>query len=627
MPVQHTILGQSISIPTQLPPRRILVVFGVVFVFVTFTVFSLLSTSTETLAQARESIHHLPEHISAPTLPKLSNLFKTPAHKPPVQANSTSGDAKWFSDWKWLHPFSSSVTLDENRALLPPLRKRPPIYTYYEQDSKKSDAVRAAEDDLLLIWRRAWWAQGFRPIVLGRREATNNPLYESLRDHHLQPGLESEVARFLAWEHMGAGLLANWLAVPMAAFDNPLLSYLRKGDYQALTVYDDVRNGLICGGKEAVTAGLRTALLSIDLNRTTSPFDDVSKHDAVHQDGVALYDAAILKKHYKPVLEKLQESEADGLRALGQLITSHLQITFQSVFSKGIAVLNPTNQHIASMVQPALQIAQHLAACAESPMPTSCPPNRRKCRQCVSSHQLPISTAAVYRSQSNLYTIGTVPHPYTLATLKSHGKKLDVSYIRRETERDRWILLTTKELLGTGVGNEPRLLAFKEAVASELGRARSLWLVPEKDAPTDLDWHFGFAMPKNATDKGYATPPVPGSKPYSPPDAAVGGKKKPTSSLEQDELDPEQEKVLLEQATRAVRSTAKPQVLVREMIEAWNLGDTEAWRFARAFAARSRVERLKWEEEEKKFGVGTGTGKGSGEDGGSRGRKGWSRWF
>jgi len=51
------------------------------------------------------------------------------------------------------------------------------------------------------------------------------------------------------------------------------------------------------------------------------------------------------------------------------------------------------------------------------------------------------------------------------------------------------------------------------------------------------------------------------------------------------------------------------------VIEAWNLADTEAWRFVRAFGAREVVERAQWEEEEKKFA------------GGEERDKGWGRWF
>ena len=40
---------------------------------------------------------------------------------------------------------------------------------------------------------------------------------------------------------------------------------------------------------------------------------------------------------------------------------------------------------------------------------------------------------------------------------------------------------------------------------------------------------------------------------------------------------------------------------VREAVEAWNLADTEAWKFVRAFGARKAMEKAKWEEEEQRY--------------------------
>lgn len=60
-------------------------------------------------------------------------------------------------------------------------------------------------------------------------------------------------------------------------------------------------------------------------------------------------------------------------------------------------------------------------------------------------------------------------------------------------------------------------------------------------------------------------------------------------------------------------------VAVRDAVEAWNLADVEAWRFARAYLARKSVERKKWELEEAKFadGMGSETGR----------RSPWDRWL
>ena len=110
-----------------------------------------------------------------------------------------------------MSPFSSSVTLDENRSLLPPVEKRPPIYTYYDHTLKKDDEIKAAETQILITWRRAWWAHGFRPMILGPAEATKNPLYEEVQQKGLEAAIKDELLRWLAWESMGYG---NTLPLP-----------------------------------------------------------------------------------------------------------------------------------------------------------------------------------------------------------------------------------------------------------------------------------------------------------------------------------------------------------------------------------------------------------------------------
>ena len=58
---------------------------------------------------------------------------------------------------------------------------------------------------------------------------------------------------------------------------------------------------------------------------------------------------------------------------------------------------------------------------------------------------------------------------------------------------------------------------------------------------------------------------------------------------------------------------------VVDATEQWNLADTEAWKFARAFSARRRVEREVWENEEQKYaGSERKAGLRPGESGGGR---------
>jgi len=145
----------------------------------------------------------------------------------------------------------------------------------------------------------------------------------------------------------------------------------------------------------------------------------------------------------------------------------------------------------------------------------------------------------------------------------------------------------TAKLLETGLSGPQRLVPFKEAVASEQGASRTLWLSAEQTTQNDLEWKFGFALPF----KDGGTPNLPKVRPPLPRDEG------PMPS----ETDLAREVTLLEQARKALKSTRGALKMDKEMVEAWNLADVEAWRFARAFEARRRVERKKWEEDEKTF--------------------------
>lgn len=566
---------------------------------------------------AHGAAKYLPKQLPKLPSPASLNPFKAPAHEPPpVQANSTSGEARWFSDWKWLHPFSSSITLDENRAVLPPLTKRPPVYTYYDAEWDKDEEAKDATHHLLLIWRRAWWAQGFRPKVLGRPEAVNNPLYRKLQNLDIDPELENDLMRWLAWGNMGTGILANWLAVPMAPHSDPLLSYLHRGEYPELTRYEGLESGLFVGEKDAINKAIGAGLDRKQPITGRSLIDIVPEKtfnvDPQH-DGIAFYSTANIVKKYKNIADKImaKESRADGLVMLSHLIISHLHLTWQNTFSSGIAVLKPTPDHTTYLVESAIELARNLSQCTESSYPASCPPNQNRCKPCVSTHPMLISQPPVFRNTSTLFTIATVPHPYTYASLQHQTETLTLRFVRRQTERDQWISATTKELLGTGLSSFARLPHLKDAVASEYGSSHSLWLTAESTESDgwhkDLAWIFGFPLPSAPASDGKSETPVPGPERRPPPPKPEGTVPDPVELIK--------EKNLLAKARGALKNNARAIAMIRDIVEAWNLADTEIWRFTRAYNARRRVERQKWEDEEKDF---------AGSEG-SRGT--WGRWF
>ncbi|OAA67276.1 hypothetical protein SPI_01852 [Niveomyces insectorum RCEF 264] len=265
MPKQYVLFGRL------LPPittRRITVLLSAVFIFAVFSVIFTLPNAVPTgpsLSKFADHKFSIPQFSSRPTWTnKWSsslNPFRPKSHAPPRQKDDSHEGSTWFADWKWLStPFSSSFTLDESRALLPPLPDRPPIYCYYDTTIEREPPLRDAESALLLTWRRAWWAQGFRPVILSSAEATNNPRYEELQRLKVTPGAKADIMRWLAWENMGGGLLSQYLVLPMGARDDPLLSFLRRGEYPTLTRWEGFGDGLFAGAKEDIAAAIQLVL-------------------------------------------------------------------------------------------------------------------------------------------------------------------------------------------------------------------------------------------------------------------------------------------------------------------------------------------------------------------------------
>lgn len=619
MPKQHHIFGR----PIRLSPRRISFLLVSVGLFALFTLFITLPNSipqgpslSKTLADHKITIPTIHNPFSSSIL----NPFRPASHAPPVQKNSTYAGSSWYSNWNWRSPFSSSVTLDENRSLLPPLKERPPIYCYYDTTVQKEKATKEAESDLLLTWRRAWWAQGFRPVILSAPEAMNNPLYNELQLMDLEPTLKAELMRWLAWENMGGGLLADRLIFPMASRDDALLSYLRRGEYPKLTRLEGFDNGMFAGPKADITAAVTMAMRH-PVKKGAKDLVSAVEKDAIDlmpkdpvSDGLAFYSPKNIELMYGKVNEQYNANHATGLQSLNYLINAHLHDAWRNTFHKGIAVLKPLPKHSTTMVEPALDLATWLSQCPDTPMPSTCPPNLPKCSPCVSSSPMKVATPARYRNTTGLYTIGTVPHPFTLAALTAQRTDIDIPWVRRKMERDLWLSELTKEHMGTGVSANYRIVTFKEAVAGDWATAHSIWLTAERETlPRDLDWYFGFAIPVNGTDDGKSETPVPG--PERRPKPEVNPADGPVATPEDLAKEPE----LMTRAREIGKSKEEQDITIRNAVEAWNLADTEAWKFARAFLARSRVERLKWEEDEKGFAGGAGSDK---EDK----RSSWSRW-
>ncbi|PSN68823.1 hypothetical protein BS50DRAFT_571994 [Corynespora cassiicola Philippines] len=612
-----------------MPPRRFQLLFALIlFLVVTLGLYGPPSSSElPSYDQVKESLKNphipdLPELPKLPELPSVHSPFGPSAHRPPAQPNSTASSSyraiEWFSDFKWRNPFSSSVTLDENRAVLPPLKERAPIYTYYEAKGKQEKAVSEAENRLILAWRRAWWAQGFKPQVLSRAESMGHPLYQTVQRLKLDTKVELELMRWLAWDHMGGGILTNWLALPMAKHDNSMLSFLRRKEYPKLSRVESLQTAIFYGEGGVVKAALKKALQNELLKNVTANKDKLSELAKKEgglmvnllgsaditvdskANGIAYYSTEVIATQYKMLADKFTNTtQVEGLDMLTTLINSHLHLTFQENHPDGIAIAKPLPEHTTALMYEATEIGRNLTQCPTSPIPKSCPPNRSKCTPCDPEKTMNLQLMPAFKNASSLFTIGTVPHPYTLNSLHYTRDTLDGDFLRTKAERNLWITELTKDLIGEGHSASAGIVPFKEAVAAPEGPVTSLWLTAERPTQADLDWIFGFNIPQSAAPKDANTEDKEKLEITVFPRPA---EPKPIEGVDVPEdrwVANEAER--LRKAREAIKSKDRRMGEIVDMVEKWNLVDTEAWMFARAFSARRRQERKVWEEEEGKF--------------------------
>ncbi|KAL5362481.1 hypothetical protein BJX96DRAFT_154030 [Aspergillus floccosus] len=587
-----------------IPHRSTTLITTVLFVALLLLIFS--SSPSPDPDSGKEEASGPAKYLPHPKFPSLSDLhlpsFHPTAHTPPeTQPNSTSGESKWLSNWAWINPFSSSITLDENRSVLPPLRNRPYVYTYYEPNKANDKDAENADAQLLLAWRRAWFAQGFRPVILGRGEAMNSEFYHIVQTLEVKGKLEKELYSWLAWSHMGDGLLADWRCFPMARYDDPTLSYLRRGSDPAfITRFAHIDSGLFAGEKKRIHDATNEVINRLqDKSQPKSSILDLVPAEffkTEEQSSIAYYSSASVHTNFPSLAEKMMSAPTEGRLALVDLINSHLHSTFHNSFPAGIAVLKPFADHTTALVEPALRLSKALAQCPGSPKPDSCPPNRRTCHPCDPEKPMHVSQPTTYRNTTQVFTIGTLPHPFTLISLQQNSVEVTTRHIRRETERDPWLMEVTKEHLGGELAGSARAIVLKKAVADDAIVGTSLWMTVEslppeagQALPSDLldefEWQLGFKIPRttnvDAKNEGEAKDSMQNANPSK---EGV-----------------EKEYEILKQAREILNSKEAPRIGIKEVAEAWNLADTEIWRFVRAYRARSVVERKKWEEEEKDF--------------------------
>ncbi|KAM3502918.1 hypothetical protein MY11210_008910 [Beauveria gryllotalpidicola] len=515
-----------------------------------------------------------------------------PSQPPPRQGDDAYARSSWLADPQALSQvFSNEVTIDKSRVLLPNLKIRQPIYCYYDVRDKTSAAENDTDTELLLMWRRAWWARGFRPLILGPDEAKSNPLYSKLDTMNVGAELKKELLRWLAWDTMDGGLLSQPVLFPMGT-DYEFLPSLRRGQYNILSRAGNMSSALFWGSREQVHAAIRAAMGSANLDAASSLLDVLAADVIREQETppvLAFYNATTIAKKYPKLALDKNKHRFGSLR--NELINAHLQSSWQNSYALGIDVIKPFPEHMNTIVRNATDLANALASCPPTPLAGSCPPNIPKCGPCGATTPLVINTPKTFMNESNVFTIGMVPHPWTRTALANMQNGFNATIIHEDV-RDSWLSSVTGGLLGSHRSRYSQVLQFKKTVSGDTADTRSLWFTVEDPFPTELDWYFGFAIPQKIIDDGRSESPVPSDhiNDKDRPDLAFG----PKATTE---LDRERELAVLEHARDVVvLPRAATDMRRRASLEAWHMADTEAWRFARATHDRRTLERKQWED-------------------------------
>jgi len=155
---------------------------------------------------------NLAENAAKPAADYVSSFLNN-AHKKPSPGKDSPSSSSFYENWNWLKPFSNDKDYQNSRSVLPPLSQRCPIYVYYDQDIAASPQT-ITDNEVMVVWRKAWWAAGFRPIILGTDDAMAHGQYTKVvsdeKENRMSEKMKYNIMRWLAWDHMGTGILSDF---------------------------------------------------------------------------------------------------------------------------------------------------------------------------------------------------------------------------------------------------------------------------------------------------------------------------------------------------------------------------------------------------------------------------------
>ncbi|KAK9368105.1 hypothetical protein V1509DRAFT_579622 [Lipomyces kononenkoae] len=520
---------------------------------------------------------------------------------------ATAPTNNYIPSFAWETPFSFSVSsAGSDVAVLPQLHDRCPVYTFYDpQLAGAAGRNTTTEERLIAVWRQAFWALGFKPTVLDQSHAKSNPLYKSINEMNFGGQSKIDVMRFLAWSTSPTGILTTNRVVPMTTWPTEnTWNFWRSCEFGPLTTYKDTGSGFIVGSQQAVDDFVTQSFTDASMAKIASAVTSNRFHVEPKTEFLAQYSPDFVPNNYK----RLSEDK------LPELINAHLHSTFLSRFKQGgISVLDPFPQSAHAISFPSLAMATALATCPAVEFELYCPSNIPNCFKCSKSLRKDFvkSVSAIPDSPST-FVIITIPHPVTSIALSHSASDVTADIVRRETSRDLFVRTATSEIIKKGLGPSHRVLELKKLAAASSELLDNMYISVFESQfgfnnclVTDyfrwaVGFNFGPLMDNETSAKKQATfdAVVQEIETCLPAEPYIEIQTEVTRML-----DPKDAKSSTQLSVSDTITTIRDRILSADpdrklkvqMVEAWNMADTELWRFVRALNERAESEEKIWE--------------------------------
>lgn len=410
-----------------------------------------------------------------------------------------------------------------------PSPDRCPIYTYVDRKSDYKDNGAVIE-----VWKRAWWAAGFDPRVLTRKDCEKHPEYDGYEDDGaMTASYKKRHRKWFAWAANGAGVYAHYQVLPMNWQDTETAELLRSCSFDDPILFEGMNENLAIAGPTNLDAVVRQARHSMGSSDKV-----LDQFDRIPQDFAIFYDK-------KPLKYMIGDKDAN-VQQVAEIMDAHLHQAFLARYPKGIAIVNPLrgmgiSSDVADALDaPAKMFSQRILTCPSTEYADTCPPSKENvlAAKLLLDKSVPIvgSSYAVCGNpcskgapeipvtplkslpprESGYFSLVSVPHPFVALAALNANAYVGATEARAHQLRDEWLRILTYSYLpqSSSVGSGLRLMLARDSAFQVPTLSDSVWFpwdaewgfvndVPESDEK--IEWDLGFGLAKTNPAKNFTS--------------------------------------------------------------------------------------------------------------------------